>query len=353
MDSEIFLLGKKYISSRRCAELFGYTNDYIGKLCREGKVLGKIVSRTWYVEEESIKDYAHVASSGSYISSKQATKISGYSQDYISRLCREGKIEGKLLHGFWYIDQESLKGYLEGASKVKEIRGEEMSEIAKEEYRRNLSSTTPVVAKATVESTASDVETLIPLLNKDVFVAPALKVATEIISTGTPTHQEIKLSSLGERVVTFALIFTLVFGSYFLKDSQIARAGYEEITKGLPKMLRGLAVGSYDIVAAIKDEGLLAFSRDAAREIVAQTNGLVVASRGLTLASVLGTQTATSSSNSISLASFFSGTLQTLSNAATSAKTTFLSLFTPSTTSNTIDLALEQKRIDARIEEVQ
>lgn len=49
--------GKKLCSSRRTSYILGCTIDYVSKLCREGKLKGKIVGRSWYVEEGSIKDF--------------------------------------------------------------------------------------------------------------------------------------------------------------------------------------------------------------------------------------------------------------------------------------------------------
>lgn len=46
--------GKKYISSKRAATLTGYAKDYVGQLCREGRVDARLVGRSWYVYEESI-----------------------------------------------------------------------------------------------------------------------------------------------------------------------------------------------------------------------------------------------------------------------------------------------------------
>ena len=51
-----FLLidGKKFISSRRAAEIANYSADYVGQLCREGRVNARRVGRVWFIEEESI-----------------------------------------------------------------------------------------------------------------------------------------------------------------------------------------------------------------------------------------------------------------------------------------------------------
>src|SRR3989344_4677035 len=57
MDNELFFDGKKYISSKRAGEFFGYAGDYISQLCRAHKIEGRRIGRTWFVSEESIKSY--------------------------------------------------------------------------------------------------------------------------------------------------------------------------------------------------------------------------------------------------------------------------------------------------------
>ena len=47
--------GKKYISSKRAAEITGYTKDYVGQLCRMGKIDAKLIGRNWFVGEDSIR----------------------------------------------------------------------------------------------------------------------------------------------------------------------------------------------------------------------------------------------------------------------------------------------------------
>jgi len=51
---ELVFDSKKFISSKRAAELTGYAKDYVGQLCRMGKVVARQVGRAWYIEEESI-----------------------------------------------------------------------------------------------------------------------------------------------------------------------------------------------------------------------------------------------------------------------------------------------------------
>ncbi len=59
MDPEVFvnINSKKKITSVEAAAIFGVTNDYITQLCRKGKINGELVGRMWSVEEESVKTY--------------------------------------------------------------------------------------------------------------------------------------------------------------------------------------------------------------------------------------------------------------------------------------------------------
>ncbi|MBI5004832.1 MAG: DUF5011 domain-containing protein, partial [Candidatus Lloydbacteria bacterium] len=63
-SDEIILDGKKYISSRRAGEITRYTNDYIGQLCRAGKVDGKLIGRIRFVDEASLLSYKAMLDSG-------------------------------------------------------------------------------------------------------------------------------------------------------------------------------------------------------------------------------------------------------------------------------------------------
>jgi hypothetical protein len=118
--------GKNYISSKRAAELMGYTQDYIGQLARAGKIVAERVSGIWYVEENEILKNSNKNEKGEiaketslkntlseknsitiegieYISSKRAAVLMGYTQDYIGQLCRGGKMKAKQIGRAWYV----------------------------------------------------------------------------------------------------------------------------------------------------------------------------------------------------------------------------------------------------------
>jgi hypothetical protein len=61
MKDALILQGKKFISAKRAAIIFGYTSDYVGQLCREGRIECTMVGRSWFVSEDSV--LKHKASS--------------------------------------------------------------------------------------------------------------------------------------------------------------------------------------------------------------------------------------------------------------------------------------------------
>src|SRR3989338_9064180 len=54
MSTELIFEGKKFILSRDAARISGYAPDYIGQLCRSGRLLARHIGRNWYVGEESL-----------------------------------------------------------------------------------------------------------------------------------------------------------------------------------------------------------------------------------------------------------------------------------------------------------
>lgn len=54
---EITIGDKKYVSSKQAAKITGYAKDYVGQLCREGRVEARLVGRNWYVLESAIREH--------------------------------------------------------------------------------------------------------------------------------------------------------------------------------------------------------------------------------------------------------------------------------------------------------
>jgi hypothetical protein len=56
MDTVVFA-DKKYIKASKAATAAGYTADYVGQLCRKGKIDAVLLGKTWYVHEDSLASH--------------------------------------------------------------------------------------------------------------------------------------------------------------------------------------------------------------------------------------------------------------------------------------------------------
>lgn len=50
----LVLDGKEFVKASKAAKELGYTSDYIGQLCRGGKISAHLVGRTWYVDKSEL-----------------------------------------------------------------------------------------------------------------------------------------------------------------------------------------------------------------------------------------------------------------------------------------------------------
>ena len=66
--------GKNYIKASVAARDLGYTSDYVGQLCRSGKVDAMLVGRSWYVCKDSIKGHKSTRYRSTQTKSKESIK---------------------------------------------------------------------------------------------------------------------------------------------------------------------------------------------------------------------------------------------------------------------------------------
>ena len=164
MNQTYIYQGKSYISSKRASEISDYASDYIGQLCRAGKLECQRVGHIWFLTEESLRSHmTKVWSADSLrsrannlkrrfikdnsttlnvnvdekprITSKQAALMSGYAADYIGQLCRTGKLDAVLVGKTWMVAEVSLKDHLE---KIRVEELQKLEEKRKEAEIRNL-----------------------------------------------------------------------------------------------------------------------------------------------------------------------------------------------------------------------
>lgn len=54
---ELIFAGNKYISSKRASKIAGYTTDYVGQMCRGEKLDCRLVGRNWYINEKDVIEH--------------------------------------------------------------------------------------------------------------------------------------------------------------------------------------------------------------------------------------------------------------------------------------------------------
>ena len=57
MTDEIFFEGQRFISAGQAALLSSLTRDYVARLARDGKIIGRQVDRQWFVSQDSLRTF--------------------------------------------------------------------------------------------------------------------------------------------------------------------------------------------------------------------------------------------------------------------------------------------------------
>ncbi|HRH22600.1 MAG TPA: hypothetical protein PLB51_01220, partial [Candidatus Paceibacterota bacterium] len=177
MTGDLYFDGKKYISSRRAAEIFRYSNDYIGQLARDKKIDARMVGRSWFVSHESLAQY-----------SLETKDIIRSQQD---KFVKENKIE-------------AVQVYQKNEEKEPISAGK--PEVAQENFLPSLKKLkTPEPKKVLNVASALNASYV------DVDAPKALSVQ-EVLS---PYVGKISKSDISKKAMSLALAVVMVFGSYF------------------------------------------------------------------------------------------------------------------------------------------
>lgn len=124
-----------------------------------------------------------------FIPNREASETSGYHQDYLARLCREGKVEGVQVGRAWYINRHSLLKFI----REQEVRKHELAEQLSRVRKETLAQAAPVVTA--------------PVVNVETS-APAAPAAPVVPSPYAPTPSGIWFYRGATGVVVLLLILT-------------------------------------------------------------------------------------------------------------------------------------------------
>ena len=201
MSEELEIEGVSYVSSKRAAQISGYTRDYIGQLCRAGVVQAQRIGGLWYINIDSLYQHKKKADSyvptvprvptneasafisldgKDYISASRAAEITGYHKDYVGQLAREGSVLSRQVGNRWYVDRGSISAHKrEKDALLADVQREAvgLARPAPREGKSGLRSTSDVTDAAELMKYTSDDRELLPIL-KD----PSPPLSTSIAS---------------------------------------------------------------------------------------------------------------------------------------------------------------------------
>ncbi len=148
------------------------------------------------------------------ISTKNAGELSGYSSDYLARLARSGKIDGKRIGHSWFIDKDSLASFLDQQGNRKIDYARALARARETEYRERHS---------LLHNTANTLSKPIKVPFKNIIEnsvrsqAVALSVAFIVVAFGAFVTRADVVPELANRVITIAnetaFGFTTTFGT--------------------------------------------------------------------------------------------------------------------------------------------
>ncbi|MDO8591033.1 MAG: hypothetical protein Q7R65_03595, partial [bacterium] len=221
MTQKIDFDGKEYISAKEAAVIAGYTSDYVGQLCRGGKIESRMVGRAWFVSKISI--LKHKESNFSQNASK-IFKLISKNESPSTKIVKENLSAP--------VVSENI---LSSASRDDLILQTKNEVISTENIRDSLVSendSLPLISKV-------ERNLLFPLS----FYSKSPK-APSLSSKFRTTSYISKLSKLPAlhhglllKVGTFAFSGILVFGVYSLSQTDYPKISYQKFTNSLSNVL--------------------------------------------------------------------------------------------------------------------
>ena len=193
-----------------------------------------------------------------FISANDAARTVGVTRDYIGRLCRDGKLSGKRVGKLWYVDENSLNRFLIEKEHSTATRREKLSKERSEEYKKksqpthttsSVGNSIPItVAPAPKDELDTAVKRKSKIIPQDSNTTERARRVKEMIERGVhsmndtakqasthaagtivhaaPMHH---VADIGQRVTALFVAFALVFGTYGFVDAQYARFAKESI----------------------------------------------------------------------------------------------------------------------------
>ncbi|KKW09488.1 MAG: hypothetical protein UY44_C0001G0053 [Candidatus Kaiserbacteria bacterium GW2011_GWA2_49_19] len=219
--------GKEFISSKDAARIAGYTSDYIGQLCRGGKVESRMVGRTWFVSKESI--LKHKESS----LAQNASKIFEFISETVSSAPEAPKTITSFSDSGVVLNENLLSSFSRDTLVLQTEKKVISADVFSSPSLASESGPVPLIPK--LQKSHSP---LFPLSSKPERFPVKLKVSRYVPKL-SPGNTEL-LSKVG----TFAISATLVFGTFFLSRTEYPARASQKLTAAFSGIEAGIFSGA-------------------------------------------------------------------------------------------------------------
>ncbi|MDO8482092.1 MAG: hypothetical protein Q7S75_03340, partial [bacterium] len=175
-----------------------------------------------------------------YILAAEAGRGSGLTRDYISRLCREGKVTGKQVGKNWYVNKEALQSFLLVKEHEQISRSEELANKLAQEYKSlqkqskdNAYSQGNFVERISAKTTQAIPYTGTNLPAVGQFASHAANTPSGAVDAALrlAPHASFSLvtsaTEFAHKLVALFVAIMLTFGTYSVVDPHYARMVYE------------------------------------------------------------------------------------------------------------------------------
>ncbi|MCF7815407.1 MAG: hypothetical protein K9M10_00640 [Candidatus Pacebacteria bacterium] len=134
----------------------------------------------------------------SYVKASKAARELGYATDYVGQLCRSGKVQAHLIGRTWYVNQKELSTHRVEKKRMSRVKAREQAHKSIEEHRRKRSDTTNNYRNIAIQYESDD-DDLMPITKKLVVKTDARH--SENYSSEADEGDEKEVVNKGEKVI--------------------------------------------------------------------------------------------------------------------------------------------------------
>jgi hypothetical protein len=159
-----------------------------------------------------------------YISATDAASSSGFTRDYVGKLCRIGKVRAKRVGKNWYVDQASLQSFLISQKYARSQRQELLSKERTIEYQSATASSAAKKEISTITARSEKAKSAVSAGASSLLNTPAGIGHAALQAAHVPVSTALPLLDVMHKMTALLAACVVIFGTYALVDPNGASA---------------------------------------------------------------------------------------------------------------------------------